>query len=147
MTYEEAVDAMLTALTAKWALVTAEVFPSQLSVPELRYEGKEARANPPLSVYWARASYESVTRRKASLTTSPNALYMNVGIVYFDIYCPEMMPTAAQTGRQLARKMVTVFNVQADGVWFARPTIREFNPDRGWYRFGLQAEYRFPERS
>jgi hypothetical protein len=146
-TYPAAVDVMYGMLYGDWQSQAARII-GQETAPEMRYQGIEYAKPPAVTAFWSRLSEQLVIESQASLAGSNGSkIYTSQGLIYAQIFCPQAVPGATDTGRLLAYMMRNTLRkrVTDETVWFRDATIVPVGLDSGWFQFNVKAKYQFDE--
>ena len=147
-TYQQARDAMFTLFYLAWTSNAPAIVGS---VPEIRWQGKEVAAKPPVDNYWCRVSASNVGEPQGSLQSSVaspgNRRYNAQGILVIELFCPMSVSDSHVKGEDLAVVARDAFKGKetSNGVWFRNATIKARPASEDAYRFNIVVEYEYDD--
>lgn len=118
--------------------------------PEIRYQGKELATEPASDKLWMRLSKNTIVSEQKTLSTCVSApgkkMYIEAGLVVLQLFIPKnngdyaKAELWAEVLRNAFRGVKT-----ANGVWFRNAVIKELDPEVGFLRINVIAEFNYSE--
>jgi len=141
ITYNDAIDTVFGIVNGAWA-GSQNILGY---IPQIRWQGKEVAAKPPVNLLWARVSAQIITDQLASLAgVDGKRLYHAEGLVYVQFFAPRTDPSL-KLARQLAQYIREFFRKESsDGnMWFKNAKIVELQPTSTAYPINLSANFEY----
>ena len=147
-TYLEATDQIFSIIKNVWSSGTAALAGY---TPPLYYPGDEPADTEDGSKFYARISIQTVMDGQITLSNAVGAIghrrFESVGIIVFQLYCPQIVTNSYHIGRQLAMLVRDAYRgaTTQDGVWFMNARIRELPPEDVLHRFNVLVNFRYDD--
>lgn len=141
ITYADAIDTIFGMVNAAWQSAVGIVG----YAPQIRWQGQEQPAKPPVDKIWARVSQQIVTDNQAALAGgNGKRLYHAKGLLYIQLFCPRNAGdlTIARIFAQYVRE---VFRTESpDGnIWFTNQRIVELAPTPLAYPINVSCNFEY----
>jgi hypothetical protein len=146
LNYSDAIDTVFGMINAAWANANQIVG----YTPEIRWQGREVPAKPPIDKIWARVSAQIVTDEQTSLANvSGQKLYHAKALLYIQLFCPRT-DNDLSVARIFSQYIQGIFltGASADGnVWFTNPRIMELVPNATSYPIMISVNFEYDHLS
>jgi hypothetical protein len=120
-------------------------------VPEIRWIGAEKAPKIVQDKFWASASIKTVISQQSTLSNCEGIIgqkkYTETGLLFIQIFAPMSVGSGMLNGKKLATLARNAYRGVSteSGVWFRNARINDLEPDDGFYRWNVIAEFEYDE--
>jgi hypothetical protein len=142
--YEQANDEMVARVQDTWDAATALIVGDECP---LYYPGIVEPDKPPVTLYWARMSRQTVREPQTTLRNGDDKRYTSYGLIFIQLFAPMTDATAAEKLRLLSELVRNGFRAgpTPSEVKFENMRINELNNDGKSLRCNVVTEYNYDE--